>query len=254
MTSPQNRVALITGAARGIGAGIAAKLAANGHPVVLADVIDEVEATAAALRAEGHEARAIRLDVADEQAVAALPIALGEDWQRLGIVVNNAGISPKATDGRARKIRDMPAEEWRRVLAVNLTGAFLVSQACLPPLRARRWGRIIMLTSQAARAKSQIAGAHYAAAKTGLMGFARSLAVECGPDDITVNSIAPGRIDTPMARGTTDAANAAFLAQVPMGRVGTPADVAEVAAFLASDAAAYLTGATIDVGGGSFMP
>jgi 3-oxoacyl-[acyl-carrier protein] reductase len=222
--------------------------------VVLADVIDEVEATAAALRAEGHEARAIRLDVADEQAVAALPIALGADWQRLGIVVNNAGISPKAADGRARRIRDMPAEEWRRVLAVNLTGAFLVSQACLPPLRARRWGRIIMLTSQAARAKSQIAGAHYAAAKTGLMGFARSLAVECGPDGITVNSIAPGRIDTPMARGTTDEANAAFLAQVPMGRVGTPLDVAEVAAFLASDAASYLTGATIDVGGGSFMP
>ncbi|MDO9707671.1 SDR family oxidoreductase [Paracraurococcus lichenis] len=252
--SARDRVALVTGAARGIGAGIAAKLAALGHPVVLADVIAEVEATAAALRAAGQEARAIRLDVSDEAAVAALPIALGEWWPRLGIVVNNAGISPKGPDGRARRIRDMPTEEWRRVLAVNLTGAFLVSQACLPPLRARRWGRIIMLTSQAARAKSQIAGAHYAAAKTGLMGFARSLAVECGPDGITVNSIAPGRIDTPMARGTTDAANAAFLAQVPVGRVGTPLDVAEVAAFLASDAAAYLTGATIDVGGGSFMP
>ncbi|TCZ53597.1 SDR family oxidoreductase [Roseicella aquatilis] len=254
MTPPQDRVALVTGAARGIGAGIAAKLAAQGHPVVLADVIEEVEATAAALRAQGHEARAIRLDVAEEAAVAALPIALGEWWARLGIVVNNAGISPKGPDGRARRVRDMPAEEWRRVLAVNLTGAFLVSQACLPPLRARRWGRIIMLTSQAARAKSQIAGAHYAAAKTGLMGFARSLAVECGPDGITVNSIAPGRIDTPMARGTTEAANAAFLTQIPLGRLGTPEDVAEVAAFLASDAAGYLTGATIDVGGGSFMP
>jgi len=254
MNAPQDRLALITGAARGIGAGIAAKFAALGHPVVLADVIDKVEATAAALRAQGHDARAIRLDVADDQAVAALPIALGADWQRLGIVVNNAGISPKGPEGRARKVRDMPAEEWRRVLAVNLTGAFLVSQACLPPLRARRWGRIIMLTSQAARAKSQIAGAAYAAAKTGLMGFARSLAVECGPDGITVNSIAPGRIDTPMARGTTDAANAAFVAQVPMGRIGTPEDVAEVAAFLVSDAAGYLSGATIDVGGGSFMP
>ncbi|NOG72031.1 SDR family NAD(P)-dependent oxidoreductase [Roseicella sp. DB1501] len=253
-TPVQDRLALVTGAARGIGAGIAAKLAALGHPVVLADVIPEVEATAAGLRERGHRARAIRLDVADEAAVAALPIALGEDWQRLGIVVNNAGISPKGPDGRARKIRDMPAEEWRRVLAVNLTGAFLVSQACLPPLRARRWGRIIMITSQAARAKSQIAGAHYAAAKTGLMGFARSLAVECGPDGITVNSIAPGRIDTPMARGTTDAANAAFLTQIPAGRLGTPEDVAEVAAFLASEAAGYLSGATIDVGGGSFMP
>jgi 3-oxoacyl-[acyl-carrier protein] reductase len=252
--SNQDRVALVTGAARGIGAGIAAKLAANGHPVVLADVIDEVEATAASLRAAGHQARAIHLDVADEAAVVALPAALGDWWERLGVVVNNAGISPKGPDGRARKIRDMAAEEWRRVLAVNLTGAFLVSQACLPPLRARRWGRIIMLTSQAARAKSQIAGAHYAAAKTGLMGFARSLAVECGPDGITVNSVAPGRIDTPMAQAAGAGVNEAFLAQVPLGRVGTPLDVAEVVTFLASDAAGYLTGTAIDVGGGSFMP
>ncbi len=252
--SNENRVALVTGAARGIGAAVAAKLAALGHPVVLADVIGEVEETAAALRAAGHQARAIHLDVADEAAVAGLPAALGEWWDSLGVVVNNAGISPKGPDGRARKVREMPAEEWRRVLAVNLTGAFLVSQACIPPLRARRWGRIIMMTSQAARAKSQIAGAHYAAAKTGLMGFARSLATELGPDGITVNSIAPGRIDTPMARGAAAGANEAFAANIPLGRVGTPEDVADVAAFLASDAAGYLTGATLDVGGGSFMP
>lgn len=249
MNPNADRVALVTGAARGIGAACAAKLAANGHPVVLADVIPEVEATAAAL----PNARAIRLDVADPAAVAALPRALGDWWERLGVVVNNAGISPKV-DGRARPIREMPLEEWNRVLAVNLTGAFLVSQACIPALRARRWGRIVMMTSQAARAKSQIAGAHYAASKTGLMGFARSLAVELGPDNITVNSVAPGRIDTPMAQGAAAGVNDAFLAQVPLRRVGTPEDVAEVVAFLASDAAGYLSGATLDVGGGSFMP
>ena len=249
MSGPAERVALVTGAARGIGAAVAAKLAALGHPVVLADVIPEVEATAARLPG----ARAIRLDVADPAAVAALPRALGDWWDRLGIVVNNAGISPKL-DGRPRRIRDMPLEEWNRVLAVNLTGAFLVSQACIAPLRARRWGRIVMMTSQAARAKSQVAGAHYAASKTGLMGFARSLAVELGPDGITVNSVAPGRIDTPMARGAAAGMNEACLTNIPLGRMGSPEDVAEVVAFLASDAAAYLTGATIDVGGGSFMP
>ena len=249
MNPNADRVALVTGAARGIGAACAAMLAAKGHPVVLADVIPEVAATAAAL----PNARAIHLDVADPAAVAALPQALGDWWERLGVVVNNAGISPKR-DGRPIPIRDMPLEEWSRVLAVNLTGAFLVSQACIPPMRARRWGRVIMMTSQAARAKSQIAGSHYAASKTGLMGFARSLAVELGPDGITVNSVAPGRIDTPMAQGAAAGVNDAFIAQVPLRRVGTPEDVAEVVAFLASDAAGYLSGATLDVGGGSFMP
>ncbi len=251
--STRERLALVTGAARGIGAAIARRLAQSGHPVVLADVLEEVDATAATLRAEGHDARAIRLDVADDAAVAALPAVLGDGWARLGIVVNNAGISPKHA-GQRRPIAEMPAAEWRRVLEVNLTGAFLVSQACIPPLRARGWGRVIMITSQASRTMSRIAGAHYAASKTGLMGFARSLAGELGPYGITVNSIAPGRIATPMAMGAAAGANDAFLANIPAGRLGTPEDVAEVAAFLASDAAGYLNGTTIDVGGGSFMP
>ncbi|WP_424811300.1 SDR family oxidoreductase [Roseococcus sp. YIM B11640] len=251
--SNRDRIALVTGAARGIGEGIARRLAEAGHPVLLTDVLPEVEATAAALRAAGHDARGLHLDVSDETEVARLPEMVGADWARLGVVVNNAGISPKH-EGRRRPVAEMPIAEWRRVLEVNLTGAFLVSQACIVPLRARGWGRIVMITSQAARTKSMIAGAHYAASKTGLMGFARSLAGELGPYGITVNSIAPGRIETPMAMGAASGANEAFLANVPVGRVGTPLDVGEVAAFLASDAASYLNGTTIDVGGGSFMP
>ena len=247
------RVALVTGAARGIGAGIAQRLAEAGHPVVLADVLPDVEETAAALREAGHVTRAISLDVSNDDDVAALPHTLGEWWPSLGIVVNNAGISPKH-EGKRRPVADMPAEEWRRVIEVNLTGAFLVSQACIPPLRARGWGRIMMITSQAARTKSQIAAAHYAASKTGLMGFARSLATELGPHGITVNSVAPGRIDTPMAAGAAPGVNDAFLKSNPVPRIGTARDVGEVVAFLATDAATYLTGTTIDVGGGSFMP
>jgi 3-oxoacyl-[acyl-carrier protein] reductase len=251
--SARERVALVTGAARGIGGAIAASLAAAGHPVVLADVLDEVEGTAASLREAGREARAIRLDVSDEAEVAALPQVLGAWWERLGVVVNNAGISPKH-EGRARRVRDTPADEWRRVLDVNLTGAFLVSRACIPPMAARRWGRIVMIASQAARTKSRIAGAHYAASKSGLLGLARSLAVQLGPEGVTVNSVAPGRIDTPMARGAAAGTNDAFLADIPLGRAGSPDEVAAVVAFLASDAASYLNGATLDVGGGSFMP
>ena len=249
----RGRVALVTGAARGIGSAIAARLAADGHPVVLADVLDEVERAAAALRAAGHEARAIRLDVSDEAAVAGLPGLVGDWWDRLGVLVNNAGISPKP-EGRARRVREMPTEEWRRVLEVNLTGAFLLSRACVPPMAARRWGRIVMIASQAARTKSRIAGAHYAASKSGLLSLARSLAVELGPEGITANSVAPGRIDTPMARATAAGTNAAFLADTPLGRAGSPEEVAAAVAFLASDEASYLNGAILDVGGGSFMP
>ncbi|MBD0271971.1 MAG: SDR family oxidoreductase [Acetobacteraceae bacterium] len=249
----RDRVALVTGAARGLGAAIAARLAADGHPVVLADVLDEAEHAAAALRAAGHEARAIRLDVSDEAAVAGLPGQVGDWWGRLGVLVNNAGISPKP-EGRARRVRETPTEEWRRVLEVNLTGAFLMSRACIPPMAARRWGRIVMVASQAARTKSRIAGAHYAASKSGLLSLARSLAVELGPEGVTANSVAPGRIDTPMARATAAGTNAAFLADTPLGRAGSPEEVAAAVAFLASDDASYLTGAILDVGGGSFMP
>lgn len=251
--SNADRVALVTGAARGLGAAIARRLAQAGHPVVLADVLDRVEDTAAAIRAEGHDARAIRLDVADELAIAALPETLGDWWPRLGVLVNNAGISPKV-DGRKRLVEEIPTEEWQRVMAVNLTGPFLLSRQAIPVLKARSWGRVIMMTSQAAHVPSTITGSYYGASKAGLMGFARNLAAELGPFGITVNSVAPGRIRSDMVSGAAPGMNEAFLARIPLGRLGEPEDVAAVVHFLASDAAAYLNGTTIDVGGGSYMP
>lgn len=251
--SNADRVALVTGAARGLGAAIARRLAAAGHPVVLADVLDAVEATAASIAAAGHEARAIHLDVADEAAVAALPEVLGDWWPRMGVLVNNAGISPKV-EGRKRMVEDIPLAEWRRVLDVNLTGPFLLSRAVIPVLKARGWGRIVMMTSQAAHVPSSITGAYYGASKAGLMGFARNLASELGPFGVTVNSVAPGRINSDMVAGAAPGTNDAFLARIPLARLGEPEDVAEAVHYLTSDAAAYLTGVTIDVGGGSYMP
>jgi 3-oxoacyl-[acyl-carrier protein] reductase len=198
-------------------------------------------------------ARAIKLDVADPDAIEALPQELNDWWPHLSVLVNNAGISPKI-DGRKPKIVDIPLAEWQRVLAVNLTGPFLLSQRCVPVMKARGWGRIVMMTSIAAHIASPIAGAYYGTSKAGLMGFARNLAAELGPDGITVNCVAPGRIMSEMVAAAGAAANDAFLTRIPLGRLGRPDEVADAVAFLASDAASYLTGTTIDVGGGSYMP
>ncbi len=245
-------VALITGGGRGIGAAVANALA-PGHRIVVTDRSGAAEETAHALHARGHEAVALRLDVSDEQAVLKLPDRLGDWWNDLAVLVNNAGISPK-TEGSRRQIIDMPAHEWRQVLDVNLTGAFLMTRACIPAMQARGHGRIVMIASQAARTYSRIAPAHYAASKAGLIGFARILAGELGPNGITVNCVAPGRIETAMSAEASPEQNASALAAIPMGRLGTPDDVATMVAYLASDAASFITGAIIDVGGGSFMP
>ena len=247
------QVALVTGAARGLGYAIAQRLASRGHPVLLADADPLVEASAERLRARGLQARAIVLDVSDEAAVESLPRLAGDWWENLSILVNNAGISPK-TEGRKRPVAQMPSNEWRQVLAVNLTGAFLVTKACLPALCARGWGRIVMITSQAARTRTPVPGAHYAASKAGLTGFARVLAAEVAPHGVTVNCVAPGRIASEMTAATDATTNDSLASAIPAARMGRPEEIAATVAFLVSDDASYLTGATLDVNGGSFMP
>jgi 3-oxoacyl-[acyl-carrier protein] reductase len=252
MEQHSGRVALVTGAARGIGLQVARRLAQEGAHVVLLDVMDEASESAGRLVREGLKAEAVVTDVSDEAAVRQVVAGIAGRHGRLDILVNNAGISPKH-DGKKAPVETTALAEWNAVMAVNLTAAFLLCRESIPVMRARSWGRIVNMSSQAGRTRARIAGSHYAASKAGLIGFSRSLAGEVGAYGITVNCIAPGRIETPMAAVASDEVNRAFLSQVPMGRIGTPDDIAATVSFLASDGAGYITGATIDVNGGHFM-
>nr|WP_309503880.1 SDR family NAD(P)-dependent oxidoreductase [uncultured Roseovarius sp.] len=245
----QTRTALVTGAARGIGADIARRLAGDGHRVILTDVLEEVTQTAQDI---GLGAVAVPFDLAQLPQIEPFVQSLIATHGPIDIIVNNAGISPKH-DGKRAPAQDTDLAEWQAVLDINLTAAFLICKAALPDMRARKWGRIVNMASQAARTRSTVAGSHYAASKAGLLGFSRTLAGEVGLDGITVNCIAPGRIDTPMASGVSDAVNAAYVQTIPVGRIGTTADVAHAVAYFASEEAGFVTGTVMDVNGGHFM-
>lgn len=243
------RVAVVTGAARGIGLAVAQRFAGDGMRVVMADLRDaaRVAGTVHADLCEGVDA-----DVSDEAAVQRLVADVVARHGRLDVLVNNAGISPKH-GGRKARVEDTALAEWQAVLGINLTGTFLMCRAALPHMRAAGWGRIVNLSSQAGRSRSAVTGAHYAASKAGVIGFSRILADEVGGDGITVNCVAPGRIATAMAAAVPDAVNREIAARIPLARLGTASEVADAVGFLVSEQAAYLTGVTLDVNGGYFM-
>ncbi|MDX5361647.1 MAG: SDR family oxidoreductase [Alphaproteobacteria bacterium] len=250
----EGRTAIVTGAARGIGFGIARRLLEEGANVTIADVGEAaLEGAMAELPPElGARAFPRVADVSLDAEVERLVADTAARFGSLDILVNNAGISPKH-EGRTAPVADMDPAEWRRVLDVNLTGAFLCARACIPHMRKVGWGRIVNIASQAGRTRSDIAGAHYAASKAGMIGLARTLAGEVGRDGITVNSIAPGRIMTPMAAEAGAAVNEAYLTRIPVARLGTVEDIAGAVAYLASDEAGFVTGVAFDVNGGVFM-
>jgi 3-oxoacyl-[acyl-carrier protein] reductase len=240
------RVAIVTGASRGIGRAIARRLAAQGATVVAGARGQHAADVVAEIRGAGGRAEPASIDVTDSAAAGAL---VGDVVTRLGrvdILVNNAGIA------RDQLMLRMKREDWDAVLATNLTAAFTFSQAVLRPMVKQRGGRIICISSVVGQ-MGNAGQANYAASKAGLIGFARALAREVASRGITVNVVAPGLIDTDMTRAIGDDVREQWAGQVPLGRLGTPDDVAAAVCFLASDEAAYITGQVLAVNGGMYM-
>ncbi len=250
------RVALVTGANQGIGYAVAERLAADGMYVVLnGQRAAAVEEAVRKIADKGARVMGIAADVSSEQAVAQMFDRIKSQFGRLDVLVNNAGIAPRI-EGRSARVEDTPFEYWERTIAVNLTGAFLVSRSALPFMKAQKWGRIINMSSQSGRMYTGFGSAYYAASKAGLIGFSRVLAGEVGEYGITVNCISPGRIKTAMAAtfANADRVDQQYIARTPLRKVGYPNDVAGAVSFLASNEASFITGAVIDITGGFFMP
>jgi 3-oxoacyl-[acyl-carrier protein] reductase len=251
--SGAGRVALVTGAGRGIGQAIADAHAGAGMRVVYLDHDPALaRAAAEAARANGWSAVAAQADVADFEAVQRAVREAEAAFGPVEILVANAGISPK-TNGRKAFAWEMDPAEWRRVVDVNLTGVFNVIRAVLPGMKERGYGRIVTMASVAGKTYCDIVGVHYAATKAGLIGLTKHLAGEAGPFGITVNALAPGRIDTPLMRGIAPELNEAVRQATPLQRLGTPDDVARACLFFTSDDAGFVTAQVCDVSGGWLM-
>jgi 3-oxoacyl-[acyl-carrier protein] reductase len=243
----EGKTALVTGASRGIGAAIADTLGAAGATVVgTATTEGGADAISERFRSAGVAGEGMQLDVADDASVERVVKAVAERHGPVTVLVNNAGIT---RDNLLMRLKDA---DWRDVIDTNLGSVYRVSKACLRGMTKARTGRIINIASVVG-ASGNAGQTNYAAAKAGMIGFTKSLAQEVGSRGITVNAVAPGFIDTDMTRELPDEQRQALLAGIPLGRLGQPAEIASVVAFLASDAAAYITGETIHVNGGMYM-
>ncbi|HVG70429.1 MAG TPA: 3-oxoacyl-ACP reductase FabG [Vicinamibacterales bacterium] len=240
------KIAIVTGASRGIGRAIANTLASRGAIVVAAARGENAAATVAGIREAGRQAEVGSVDVTDVASVDALVAGVLERHQRVDILVNNAGIT------RDQLMLRMKRDEWDQVLSTNLTAAFTCVQAVLKPMIKQRGGRIISISSVVGQ-MGNAGQVNYAASKAGLIGFSKALAREVASRQITVNVVTPGLVDTDMTKAITGKAQADWASAIPLGRLGTTEEVAAAVCFLASDEAAYITGQVLAVNGGMYM-
>jgi 3-oxoacyl-[acyl-carrier protein] reductase len=240
------KTAIVSGASRGIGAAIASSLAARGAFVVAAARETNAQATVDAIQAAGHRAEQASLEVTDAASVERLVAATLEKHGRLDILVNNAGIA------RDQLMLRMKRDDWDQVIATNLTSAFVMCQAVLKPMIRQRSGRIINISSVVGQ-MGNAGQVNYAASKAGLIGLTKAMAREVASRSVTVNAVTPGFVETDMTKGIAEKAQVDWAATIPLGRIGTPADIGAAVCFLASDEASYITGHVLAVNGGMYM-
>lgn len=240
------RIAIVTGASRGIGKAIAIGLAARGAHVVAAARGENARATAGDITAAGGSGESVALDVTEPGAAEAAVAGVLQRHGRIDILVNNAGIA------KDQLMLRMKRDDWDAVIATNLTSAFVLTQAVLKPMLKQRGGRIVSISSVVGQG-GNAGQANYAASKAGIIGFSKAVALEVASRGITVNVVAPGLIDTDMTRAITESAHEEWASKIPLKRLGTPGDIAAAVCFLASDEASYITGQVLAVNGGMYM-